>query len=72
MKHRMIIAALLLVLAGCSTMSYETKDGTKVTYTRLFTGADIKATVGTDTIDSRAPGIDPAALQAILGGLLKK
>lgn len=66
---RIIIAILLaLILSGCACLTYQTPDGTKVTYTRLFTGSDaIKGTVGSATIESQGQkNLDPAALQLLL------
>lgn len=69
MKRLMILAVLLFALAGCSTMSYTSKDGTTVTYKRLLTGSDVKMKVGDVSIQSQGAGA--LDLQTMLD-LLKK
>jgi uncharacterized protein YceK len=70
-----IIGIAILLLTGCASLSYETKDGTKVTYTRLFATNDIlKAEVGNAKVEINGQKIDTATLQAIInliGGTAK-
>lgn len=67
MKKWVLIGTLVL-LSGCASLTYETKDGTKVTYTRLFTTADsLKAKVGDAKVDIGMQRIDTETLNAILG-----
>ena len=64
-KAIVIIAAL--ILTGCATMTYQSPDGTTVTYTRFMTGSDtIKGTIKDAKIESQGQkAIDPATLQAV-------
>lgn len=66
---RLIILVVMLALAGCSTMSYTSKDGTVVTYKRVFAGTDPKVTVGDVVIEPQGQGLD---IQSLLGALIKK
>lgn len=60
----MVIA---LALSGCASLKYETADGTKVTYTRLFTTSDsIEASVGNASMKAGGQKIDLSTLQALL------
>jgi hypothetical protein len=64
----LVIAVCILALAGCASLKYETADGTKVTYSRLFTTADsIEGTVGTAKIKVGGQKIDASTLNALLG-----
>ena len=67
MKYLVIVFVLFLI-CGCARLTYQAPDGTKVTYSRLFTSSDIiKGKVGDASIEARGQHvIDPAALQAIL------
>jgi len=48
MKTIMALLFVAVLLAGCAHMTYETPDGTKVGYTRIWTSADsIEGNVGT-------------------------
>ena len=70
MKRLIIIAVMLLAMAGCSTMSYTSADGKTISYSRLFTGADAKVTMPDGTvIESQGQGIDANSL---LNAALKK
>jgi uncharacterized protein YceK len=63
----LIVIICVVILAGCASLNYETKDGTKVSYFRLFTTADkIKGNVGTATIEVNNQKIDLEALQSVL------
>jgi hypothetical protein len=58
---------IVLMLGGCASLNYETKDGTKVSYFRLFTTADkIEGTVGEANIKVNNQKIDLDALQSVL------
>lgn len=71
MKTILCIVCLML-LVGCASVSYQTADGTKVKYTRVFTTADsIEATVGTATVKANGQRIDSEALAAILTAVVK-
>lgn len=61
------ILAGLLMIQGCARLNYETKDGTKVTYTRLLTTSDsIKGDVGDAKVQVSKQQIDTTTLQAII------
>jgi uncharacterized protein YceK len=66
----MKVAIVLLVcvaLCGCASLSYETKDGTKVSYTRFWTTADsIEGNVANANIKVNNTKIDAATLQSLL------
>ena len=65
--------SIMVYIPGCARLQYETKDGTKVTYTRLLTTSDsIKGNVGEARIAVARQEIDTSALQALitlLGGV---
>ncbi len=64
---RLLFILLAFTLSGCASLTYQSPDGTKVTYTRLFTASDtIKGTLGTATIESQGQKIDATTLNAIL------
>jgi uncharacterized protein YceK len=70
----LIVLLVCVALCGCASLSYETKDGTKVSYFRLFTTADkVKGNVGTATIEVNNQKIDLEALQSVLNlmGIMK-
>ena len=71
--RKLICICTILLLTGCASLTYRSPDGTEVTYSRLFTASDvIEGKVGEASIKARGQQvIDPAALQAILGLLLK-
>lgn len=71
MKYLLI--ALMIFMAGCASLTYESPDGTKVTYTRFMTGSDtIKGSVPGASIESQGQkAIDPETLQNILQLLAK-
>ena len=63
----LIVLLVCVALCGCASLSYETKDGTKVSYFRLFTTADkIEGTVGAASIKVNNQKIDLEALQSVL------
>lgn len=69
-KKILIATALLMAVVGCSTMSYTGKDGTTVTYKRLFTGADAKVTMPDGTlIESQGAGL---TADSLIGAIIKK
>lgn len=52
--RKLILLLCVLMLSGCACLTYEDKDGTKVTYTRFMTGSDtIKGRAGTATIEAQ-------------------
>jgi outer membrane murein-binding lipoprotein Lpp len=64
----LIIAVCVLALAGCASLKYETKEGTKVTYNRLFTTADtLKAKVGDANVEIGGQKINADTINALLG-----
>lgn len=72
MKSRLMMGWLLgltlIALSACASLTYETKDGTKVTYKRLFTTADtLKARVGDANVEIGGQRIDAQTLNALLG-----
>lgn len=63
----LIVLISLLCLAGCASVTYETADGTKVSYSRFLTSADsIKANVGAASVEANGQKIDAATLEALL------
>lgn len=63
----LIIIVCIVMMYGCASLNYETKDGTKVSYFRLFTTADkIEGTVGEANIKVNNQKIDLDALQSVL------
>lgn len=65
------IGLVVLVLGGCASVSYETKDGTKVSYTRFLTSMDsIEASANKDGASVKANNVraELEALLKILGG----
>ena len=63
----LLVIVCVAMLAGCASLSYETKDGTKVTYTRFWTTADsIEGNVGEAKIKVNNTKIDPVTLQSLL------
>lgn len=73
MKQLLSISLLFVVvfmLAGCASLKYETADGTKVSYNRLFTTADtIEGNVGTAKVKVGGQKIDATVLGAFLSAL---
>lgn len=68
------IFALWFLVIGCASLTYESPEGTKVTYKRFMTGADvIKGQTGEAKIETHGQkSIDPALMEIIvksLGGL---
>jgi hypothetical protein len=64
----LVIAVCILALAGCASLKYETKEGTKVTYNRLFTTADtLKAKVGDANVEIGGQKINADTINALLG-----
>ncbi len=63
----LIVLMCAAMLAGCASLNYETKDGTKVSYTRFWTTADsIEGNVGDAKIKVNNTKIDAATLQSLL------
>lgn len=67
-KLTLIIIMTVFILQGCATLTYESPDGTKVTYTRFCTGSDsIKGQAGTATIEAQGQKqLDPAVIELLL------
>lgn len=67
-RRRVIVVIMCLLLSGCASLTYQSPDGTTVTYTRFMTGSDtIKGTIKDASIESQGQkAIDPATLQAII------
>lgn len=62
-----IVGVMLSAVTACSSLRYETADGTKVTYTRVLTTADhIKGQVGQAKIEANGQKIDNETLNTIL------
>ena len=69
---KLLVVLCLVILTSCASVSYESADGTKVSYTRLLTSADsIKANVGTSSVEANGQKIDIATLQYLLGLMTK-
>lgn len=68
MRKLAIALTICMVLMGCATLTYESPDGTKVTYTRFCTGSDsIKGQAGTATIEAQGQKqLDPAVIELLL------
>jgi hypothetical protein len=68
---RLLIILPIMMLCGCASLNYQAPDGTKVTYSRLFTQSDtIIGKIGEASIESKGQQvIDPASLKAILSVL---
>lgn len=67
MKATIILLLHIVMLSGCASLKYETADGTKVTYYRLFTTSDsIEAQVGNAKMKAGGQKIDLSTLQALL------
>jgi uncharacterized protein YceK len=68
-----LLLAIIFILSGCASLTFESKDGTKVTYTRFLTTATkIEAKVADAELNMNNQKIDTATLQALLsllGGL---
>lgn len=62
------VLVALCMLSGCASLTYESPDGTKVTYTRVLTGCDtIKGQAGSARIEAQGQQtIDPEVLQAVI------
>lgn len=65
---KFILFWMVFFLVGCAHLTYQSPDGVRITYSRLFTSSDIiKGKVGDASIEAKGQHvIDPAALQAIL------
>ena len=71
-KMKTILAILsVLLITGCATLTYESSDGTKVTYTRFCTGSDsIKGIAGNASIEAQGQKqLDPAVIELLLKAL---
>lgn len=71
MKSLILVIALVgLViggLSGCASVSYQSADGTSITYSRLFTTADsIDVKVGNASAKVNGQKIDAASLSTLL------
>ncbi len=57
-----------LAFAGCASLTYESADGSRVTYTRILTGSDsIKGALPGASIESTGQqAIDPAVMAALV------
>ena len=67
MKKILAIILVALFLSGCASLTFESKDGTKVTYHRFLTTATkIEAQVGDAELRMNNQKIDTATLQALL------
>ncbi len=63
----LIFLALAVMFTGCAMVSYQTADGTKVTYSRFLSSADsLRATVGGATAEVNGQKIDTQTLQALM------
>jgi hypothetical protein len=70
MKTLVLAVAVLALLGGCAMVSYQSADGTSVSYSRLFTTADsLKVKVGDATAEVNGQRIDAATLGALLNVL---
>ena len=66
--YLILAGVVLAMLASCASLKYETKEGTKVTYNRLFTTADtLKAKVGDANVEIGGQKINADTINALLG-----
>lgn len=71
MKFLIVFLGLML-LAGCASVSYQTADGTKVSYTRFLTSMDsIEATANKDGASVKANNVR-AGLETLPNALNKR
>lgn len=64
---KVFLVLLALVISGCASLTYQSKDGIQITYTRIFTASDsIEGKLGDAYISAKGQKIDAATLQAIL------
>lgn len=70
-KKSAVAVILAFSLFGCACLTYETPDGTRVTYKRFMTGADtIKGQVGSAKIETQGQKtLDPALLEILVKAL---
>jgi PBP1b-binding outer membrane lipoprotein LpoB len=67
-----IIFLMALVIVGCTSVSYQTPDGTKIVYSRFLTNVEtINAQVGSSKVEVNGTKIDPATVQWMLNLLGK-
>jgi ABC-type glycerol-3-phosphate transport system substrate-binding protein len=69
-----ILVCALCILSSCASVSYTKPDGTKLTYTRVFTTADsMDVQVGDSTAKINGQKINLEAFQALMGlaGIVK-
>lgn len=67
MKKLLIGLAIAFLFCGCASVNYEKADGTKVTYSRLFTTADsLEVTVGDASAKVNGQKIDATTLNALI------
>jgi ABC-type glycerol-3-phosphate transport system substrate-binding protein len=63
-----IALGIMALIGGCASVSYESPDGTKVSYTRFLTNADnIKAKVGDSSVEANGVKLDWATIQYLMG-----
>ena len=67
MKKVAFFLLLTALLSGCASLTYQTPDGTKVTYRRFMTGSDvIRGSIKDAKIEVRGQQVDTETLQKIL------
>ena len=71
MRNICIVLAILL-LVGCSTLNYQSADGTTVQYTRILTKTDsISGQVGKAKVEVRGQNVNLDALQVVTEAAVK-
>ena len=59
-------ALAMVVLVGCTSVSYKTPDGTEISYTRLFTNVgSIEAKTGNTQVKVSDTTVDPAVAKFV-------
>ena len=74
LKVTLFVVLCMCLLQGCASLTFESKDGTKVTYTRFLTTATkIEARVADAELNMNNQKIDTATLEALLNllGMIK-
>ena len=73
MNKSVVVMLVILALMGCSTLTVVAPDGTTLKYNSFMGTTDNLKTGGTIPVEFKGKQtIDPATVQAILGGALAK
>jgi hypothetical protein len=71
---KLIAVLMILALAGCAPLTIQAPDGTIIKYSSFMASTDdLQVTSGATTIKLKSKtNLDPATVNAILGGALAK